>query len=164
MSVSAIGGSLDYATLLSLIQPKASNKSHGPPLSKMQFSDIDADADGSISQTELQNALSPAGGTSDSSSAGDSRVANLFQKIDADGDGSISQSELSAFQQKMQASGHHRHHTSESTDSQASQTLNNLVTQLYKAADANGDGQLSQDELTSWLGGSTASTSVNQLA
>ncbi|MCY2932146.1 MAG: hypothetical protein NTV86_22155, partial [Planctomycetota bacterium] len=47
-----------------------------------------------------------------------------------------------------------------------SSVLKSLVSQLYKSADTNSDGQLSQDEMTGWLnqqssGSTTGTTSIN---
>ena len=61
------------------------------------FGKLDADGDGFVSKSELENALSGAGVDKTSADA-------VFGKLDANGDGGISQSELS-----LQAAYHHRH-------------------------------------------------------
>jgi Ca2+-binding EF-hand superfamily protein len=137
-------------------------------LAQDQFSDIDTSGDGSVSQAEFKTALENATGNP---SVTDAQASNLFKKIDANGDGSISPAEWSAFQQKMQGleqgHGHHHHHRASggADDSQsASQTTQSAISQLFASADANGDGQLSQSELSAWLQNGQSSPSVNTLA
>jgi Ca2+-binding EF-hand superfamily protein len=97
----------------------------------------DTDGDGSLSAAELQAAL---GGSSTTD------VSTELSKLDTDGDGKLSASELaSALQtQQSQHSGHahhaHRgHHGPPSADDVASKLLG--------AADSDGDGALSLDEV-----------------
>jgi Ca2+-binding EF-hand superfamily protein len=146
-------------------------------LANLSFANVDADGDGSITETELQKALAPAAsadGASGTSSANTAQADKLFKKIDANGDGKISPNELAAFQQKMKAHHHHHSHAADADDDSRSpataangQTstpgLQNLVTQLYKSADANGDGQLSQAELKNYLSGSGARAGTGTL-
>ena len=135
-------------------------------LASESLSQVDTSGTGSISETEFEQAFAQATsgttGTSTPTSATNAVADSIFQKIDTNGDGQVSASEWNTFQQKVQAhqGGHGHHHhaqaaddadsTTSSTQSPA-QTLQNLVAQLYKSADTNGNGQLSQGELTNWL-------------
>lgn len=126
------------------------------------FSRTDTNSDGKISLDEFQSIGQnvPAGTTS---SANSDRTS-LFQQIDADGDGSVSKDELTSYGQKLTnqlqsamlqlqelSGGRHGHHHHEGA-SQASPTADGgqasgSVDGLFKAADANGDGAISKDEL-----------------
>lgn len=163
MSIGSIGGSAGYGnTIADMLRLAGMNNQNSPPsLATKKLADLDTDGDGSISQAEFEKALTGTTGTasdpaSDASSSTTALADSLFKKIDANGDGKISTDEWSTFQQKIQAGGHHHHHhahaSSSDDDSQsATQTLQNIVAQLYKSADTNGDGQLSPSEMTNWL-------------
>lgn len=126
------------------------------------FSKTDTNSDGKISLDEFQSVGQnvPAG----ANSSADSDRTSLFQKIDADGDGSVSKGELTSYGQKLtdqlqsamlqlqELSGgkHGHHHHGEAA--QASPTADSgqasgSVDSLFKAADGNGDGAISKDEL-----------------
>jgi Ca2+-binding EF-hand superfamily protein len=160
MQVSAVSNGYPYGLAIgtSGLQSQQSAKGFASLASKT-FSDLDTDGDGSISKSELASALSPQDASA--SSATDQRAAALLKKIDADGDGKISPSELAAFQTKI---GRHHHHR-RSSETQASQNtsskMQDLVNQVYKSADANGDGQLTKGELGSWLQNAFGGSQVN---
>jgi Ca2+-binding EF-hand superfamily protein len=138
-------------------------------LASEPLSQIDSSGTGSISESEFEQAFAQAASgtsgtssTSATSSATNATADSIFKKIDTNGDGKISADEWNTFQQKVQAhqGGHgHHHHAQAADDADSStsstqspaQTLQNLVAQLYKTADTNGNGQLSQGELTNWL-------------
>lgn len=63
------------------------------------LSQLDADGDGSVSQSEFENALTGAG-------ADKSKADALFSKLDANGDGSVTMSDLAS----RQAQAHAHHH------------------------------------------------------
>jgi EF hand domain-containing protein len=67
------------------------------------FSQIDADGNGKITQSEFENALG-AGGTNTA------QADDVFSKLDSNGDGSVSLDEMSQALQSHKGGGHHRHH------------------------------------------------------
>jgi Ca2+-binding EF-hand superfamily protein len=158
MQVSAVSAGYGYGNAMGVSSMQGTKGPPPPRLAGKQLSDLDTDGDGSISQSELLNFLSPQDASTSSTAA--QRAADLLKKIDTDGDGKISASEWGAFQQKV---GHHHHQHSEQTqDSQQTSTkLQDLVNQVYKGADANADGQLTQDELGNWLQKALSGSQVN---
>jgi len=70
------------------------------------FSQIDANGDGQISQSEFENIFG--------SNADLSKVDGLFKALDGDGDGSVSQDELTSAMQASHARHHHHHHANPS--------------------------------------------------
>lgn len=90
--------SFDPGTLAALLslQDQSANGAQG---ASSLFSQLDANGDGQISQTEWDTALGNAGIDQSSANA-------LFAKLDTNGDGTISQSELS---QARHGGGHHHH-------------------------------------------------------
>ncbi|VIO69709.1 hypothetical protein CI1B_29170 [Bradyrhizobium ivorense] len=76
------------------------------------FSQIDADGNGKITQTEFENALG-AGGTNTA------QADDVFGKLDADGDGNVSLNEMSQALQGHKG-GHHHHMASGSSDGSSS--------------------------------------------
>ena len=101
------------------------------------FSQIDANSDGQISQSEFEGALG-AGGTNTA------QADDVFSKLDNNGDGSVSLDEMKSALQK--ACGHHGHHhhadtagssgDSSSTDgtTNASASSNDALMQALEAA------------------------------
>ena len=166
MQVSAVSGGYDYGLAIgmsSLRGLQGTQGKQGPPpasLAGKLLSDIDTDANGSISESEFETFLNAKStGTSSDTAA---QAASLFKKVDANGDGQISASEWSAFQNKIKQHHHHHQKSSDTQDSQqVDQGLRNMVNQIYKGADANADGQLSQSELTDWLQKSFGGSQVN---
>lgn len=161
MQVSAVGNGYGYGLSIGMSGLQSQQGTKGArSLSGKQLADLDTDGDGSISQSEFQSFLT--GQTATQTTAADQRATDLFKKIDTDGDGKISSTELSAFQQKI-GQHHHRHaeQTQDSQQTSSSSKLQDLVNQVYKSADSNGDGQLSQTELTSWLQQSLGSGQLN---
>lgn len=135
-------------------------------LASESLSQIATSGAASISQTEFEQAFAQAASTSGASSTSTASSAttatadSIFKKIDANGDGKISADEWNSFQQKVEAhEGHGHHHHAQAIDSADSststqspaQTLQSLVAQLYKSADTNGNGLLSQGEVANWL-------------
>ncbi|MBR1163931.1 EF-hand domain-containing protein [Bradyrhizobium elkanii] len=103
------------------------------------FSQIDADGNGKITQSEFENALG-AGGTNTA------QAADVFSKLDSNGDGSISLDEMSQALQGHKG-GHHRHHmASGSTDGSGS---------------GSGAGGSSSDPLMQALDGATSTSVTN---
>ena len=77
------------------------------------FSQIDADGNGKITQTEFENALG-AGGTNTA------QADDVFGKLDADGDGNVSLNEMSQALHGHKGGHHHHHMASGSTDGSSS--------------------------------------------
>ncbi|SDF06318.1 EF-hand domain pair [Bradyrhizobium brasilense] len=102
------------------------------------FSQIDADGNGKITQSEFENALG-AGGTNTA------QADDVFSKLDSNGDGSVSLDEMSQALQGHKGGGHHRHHmASGSTDESSS-----------------GAGGSSSDPLMQALDGATSTSVTN---
>ncbi|MCC8976680.1 EF-hand domain-containing protein [Bradyrhizobium brasilense] len=102
------------------------------------FSQIDADGNGKITQSEFENALG-AGGTNTA------QADDVFSKLDSNGDGNVSLDEMSQALQGHKGGGHHRHHmASGSTDESSS-----------------GAGGSSSDPLMQALDGATSTSVTN---
>ncbi|MCP1843395.1 hypothetical protein ACVIHI_003686 [Bradyrhizobium sp. USDA 4524] len=102
------------------------------------FSQIDADGNGKITQSEFENALG-AGGTNTA------QADDVFSKLDSNGDGNVSLDEMSQALQGHKGGGHHRHHmASGSTDGSGS-----------------GAGGSSSDPLMQALDGATSTSVTN---
>lgn len=118
-------------------QPPAGSSSPAQSL----FSQVDTNGDGSISESEFENALGSAG-------ADKTQADDLFSKIDTNGDGSISTDEMhSAMQKAHGGGGHHHHHAGGAGGSDPLQSL---------LAGASADGTTSQSTTNS--DGSTTTT------
>ncbi|MGF6425281.1 EF-hand domain-containing protein [Bradyrhizobium elkanii] len=93
------------------------------------FSQIDADGNGKITQSEFENALG-AGGTNTA------QADDVFSKLDSNGDGSVSLDEMSQALQGHKGGGHHRHHmASGSTDGSSGGTGGSSSDPLMQALD-----------------------------
>ena len=104
------------------------------------FSQIDADGNGKITQSEFENALG-AGGTNTA------QADDVFSKLDSNGDGSVSLDEMSQALQGHKGGGHHRHHmASGSTDGSGS---------------GSGAGGSGSDPLMQALDGATSTSVTN---
>ena len=118
----------------------------------------DTNGDGSLSLSEIQNALGAdtTAGADASSSA--NALGQAFSSVDANGDGQISANELTnalAAQKGAQGAsgvrhGHHAHHAH-----QAPPSSTNLADQLLGSSDTDGDGMLSVSEIENALGSSS---------
>ncbi|MTV14848.1 MULTISPECIES: EF-hand domain-containing protein [Bradyrhizobium] len=103
------------------------------------FSQIDADGNGKITQSEFENALG-AGGTNTA------QADDVFSKLDSNGDGGVSLDEMSQALQSHKG-GHHRHHMASGlTDGSGS---------------ASGAGGSSSDPLMQALDGATSTSVTN---
>jgi Ca2+-binding EF-hand superfamily protein len=107
--------------------PGASRTQPGGQLAQSLFSQIDSNGDGSISQTELEQAVTKAGGTKEAADA-------LYAKLDPNVTGSVSQQQLA--QSLFQAFPHHHHHHHGGETSPASATDGSSATDSASAADA----------------------------
>jgi Ca2+-binding EF-hand superfamily protein len=146
--------------------PGASSTQPGGQLAQNLFSQIDRNGDGAISKTELEQAVTKAGGTKEGADA-------LYAKLDPNGTGSVSQQQLA--QSLFQAMPHHRHHHAGETGAASASdggsatdggSAADALTSLFNAdgggagnsptqiaqnmfaqTDSNGDGAITQSEL-----------------
>jgi hypothetical protein len=142
--------SLDAMSALISAQEQSGTSGMSPMQQKV-FGELDADNDGSVSSTELQNAFG-----SDNTDA-----ANyVMSKLDTNGDGSISPSEFTAGTTK--GAGHHHHHMhagpppDASQGAQGDQSTQGTQDPLSALLSSSTDGASSQS--TSNSDGSTTTT------
>lgn len=164
--------------------PGASSAQPGGQLAQNLFSQIDSNGDGSISQSELEQAVTNAGGTKAAADA-------LYAKLDPNGTGSVSEQQfaqglaqagLSAGLSQSMPHHHHHHHgggdtgatgASDGGSASASDALTSLFNadgggagnsptqiaqNIFSQIDSNGDGTITQGELEQAVtaaGGST---------
>jgi hypothetical protein len=111
------------------------------------FSQIDANGDGKISQSEFENALG-AGGTNIA------RADDVFNKLDANGDGSVSLEEM---QKALQGTGgHHHHHVADSGDSTSADGTSSTT-----GTSGSGGAGSNSDPLLQALAGATSTSVTN---
>jgi Ca2+-binding EF-hand superfamily protein len=117
----------------------------------------DANGDGTLSLGEVEKALG-----ADTTSGADA-LSQAFSSVDANGDGQISAGELTTAldAQKAAQGAHHGHHAHHAHRAQPSS--GDLASQAIGAADANGDGLLSVDEIQKALGASTTTGATEVL-
>ena len=84
------GSSSGYSSYASI---QGAYGSRPPPPKPPDFSKVDADGDGSVSKTELQEMLSSITATETGSAA---QTDAVFSKLDTNGDGSVSESEFTS--------------------------------------------------------------------
>jgi Ca2+-binding EF-hand superfamily protein len=152
--------------------PGAAGTRPGGQLAQSLFSQIDSNGDGAISQNELEQAVTSAGGSKEGADA-------LYAKLDPNGSGAVSAQQFA--QSLFQAMPHHRHHhhgggtdggaTDGASAADALTSLFNadgggpanspmqIAQNMFAQADGNGDGVITQGELeqaVSAAGGSKA--------
>jgi len=124
----------------------------GSQVAQTLFSQIDANGDGSISKTELEQAVTKAGGTTEAADA-------LYAQLDPNNTGSVSEQQFA--QSLSQAAPHHHHHhhhpEGDGGGSGAQDALASLLggpsgtaasaQSVFTSIDTNGDGSISQTEL-----------------
>jgi Ca2+-binding EF-hand superfamily protein len=140
--------------------PGASSAQPGGQLAQNLFSQIDLNGDGAISKTELEQAVTKAGGTKEGADA-------LYAKLDPNGTGSVSAQQFA--QSLFQSMPHHHHHyagetgaASASDGGSAADALTSLFNadgggagnsptqiaqNMFAQTDLNGDGAITQSEL-----------------
>jgi Ca2+-binding EF-hand superfamily protein len=147
--------------------PGASSTAPGGQLAHSLFAQIDTNGDGSISKSELEQAVTKAGGSKEAADA-------LYAKLDPNGTGSVSEQQLA--QTLFGALPHHHHHhggagatgatdatgATGATDPSATDALTSLFNadgggagnspvqvaqNIFTQIDANGDGAITQGEL-----------------
>jgi Ca2+-binding EF-hand superfamily protein len=134
--------------------------SQGGQVAQSLFSQIDANGDGSISQAELEKAVTGAGGTKEAADA-------LYAKLDPNNTGSVSEQQFSQSLSQAMPHGHHHHHhgggtEAASSDGSATDALTSLFNadggggansptqiaqNMFTQTDSNGDGVITQSEL-----------------
>ncbi len=155
--------------------PGSSTTGSGSSLAQSLFSQIDSNGDGSISQSELEQAVTGAGGTKAAADA-------LYAKLDPNGTGNVSEQQFAQGMSQSMPHHHHHHHggggapsaTSSSADGSADDALASLFNadgggagysptqiaqNMFSQIDSNGDGSITQSELEQAVtaaGGSTA--------
>jgi hypothetical protein len=92
------------------------------------FNKIDTDGDGKISQSELENAFTQAGGTA-------AQADQLFAKLDKDGDGSVSKADFVSGLRALHH-GHGHHHKADAASAPTDPNADDDTT----ADDATGSG------------------------
>jgi Ca2+-binding EF-hand superfamily protein len=132
-------------TLSSLVDLQASPPSASDIASTL-LGAFDANKDGSLSLDEVQTALAKMGDTADAS-----KVKDAFAKLDTNGDGSLSTDELTAAIQAHQKAGHAHHGHHGHGPHGAPPSSDQLAQDILSAADSNGDGVLSLDEIAAAL-------------
>jgi Ca2+-binding EF-hand superfamily protein len=141
--------------------PGASSTQAGGQLAQNLFSQIDGNGDGTISKSELEQAVTKAGGTKEGADA-------LYAKLDLNGTGSVSQQQFAQSLFQSMPHRHHHHHggatgaASASDGSSATDALTSLFNadgggpgnsptqiaqNMFAQTDLNGDGVITQSEL-----------------
>jgi Ca2+-binding EF-hand superfamily protein len=141
-------------TLASLISAQETTPTSSD-LATSMLQQSDTDGDGELSVDEIANAIG-----ADTASGTDALTAAV-NKLDTDGDGKLSADELTAgidsAQQAQQVhGGHHGHHAHKAESS------SDVASSVVSAADSDGDGALSADEITAALGDDSSSDSIAQ--
>ncbi len=121
-----------------------------PPSPDGLFASADGDSSGSLSLDELSNMLAEAENRGKATEAGLDQsaadmAAQLFKDMDADQDGKISKDEFVQFGEKMRAE--HATDSEEQTRGIAPPSPEDL----FASTDADGDGLLTVDELSTFL-------------
>jgi EF hand domain-containing protein len=129
----------NHDTMMALMSAQEQPSSGNPFVTaraQSLFSQLDADADGQISQTEFESVFG--------SNADMSKVDGLFNALDGNGDGSVGLDELtSAAQASFARHGHHHHHHAGAGQG-VGQTIDALLTSGTQGANvestSNADG------------------------
>jgi Ca2+-binding EF-hand superfamily protein len=115
------------------------------------FSSLDTNGDGSISQSELENAIEGAGGTAaEADQVYTALGGTATTGISQSSFDSAAQSGMSALTQTASVQGPHHHH-----HHHGGAAGNDEAEQIFSAIDGNDDGSISQGELSAALGTST---------
>jgi len=120
------------------------------------FSSIDSNSDGSVTKSELETAVTKAGGTTEEADA-------LYSKLDPDNIGSVSESQFSANMPvprlgDQMVSQLISYQSVDSGGSSGTNPASQLASDLFSSIDTDGDGVISKSELETAVtnaGGST---------
>jgi Ca2+-binding EF-hand superfamily protein len=138
--------------------PGASSTPPGGQLAQNLFAQIDGNGDGAITQSDLEQAVTKAGGSKAAADA-------LYAKLDPNGTGSVSEQQFA--QALFGSLPHHHHHhggtgSGSATDGSATDALTSLFNadgggaansplqiaqNIFSKIDSNGDGAITQSEL-----------------
>jgi Ca2+-binding EF-hand superfamily protein len=136
-------GSVSNYTAYTSASSTTTNSARSQQFQKELFAKLDSNSDGSVDQGELKSALSQ--------KTDDGLLVSLsknFANLDSDSSGNLSSEEMAA----MAPPPPSQHDQPPSTE---------LADALISALDANGDGTLSSDELSSALQASNGTSSTN---
>ena len=121
-------------------------------LAQSMFSQIDTSGTGSITKSELEQAVTKAGGTTQAADA-------LYAQLDPNNTGSVSEQQFSQGVSQLMPHHHHHHHAdagnADSAQGALASLLNgaqgsgssDLAQSLFSQIDSNGDGSISKSEL-----------------
>jgi Ca2+-binding EF-hand superfamily protein len=109
------------------------------PMSKL-FSAMDSDSDGSVTQSELESYITNAGGTTD-------EADQLYSQLASNSDSGITESDLANAAPPPRPHGGHGPDGPPPSD----KTSDSAGSDLVSALDTDGDGTVSQDELSTYL-------------
>ena len=149
------------ATLASLMTTQQQGPPSSTDIANKVIGAVDTDGDGQLSLDEIEKALGA------DTTSGTDAASQAFAKLDTNGDGKISADELASALDARKAADassgagpsgvHHHHHAHHASSA-------DLAQQIFGQADANGDGALSADEISSALGqdAQSAATSLTQ--
>ena len=119
------------------------------------FAAMDGNGDGIVNQSEMEKYIESQGGTQ-------SQADKLYAALNQNGSNGISESQMASAVENGHH-GHHHHHVFDASPSTAASSstpsasgTNGIASNLFAAIDTNGDGSISQSELSSFL------TSVQQ--
>ena len=144
--------------------PGASSSQQGGQLAQSLFSQIDSSGTGSITQSELEQAITAAGGTKEAADA-------LYAKLDPNNTGSVTEPQFA--QGLSQAMPHHHHHhggggaTPSATDGSSANGSSSAADALASLFDTDGGGagnsptQIAQNMFTQISNGSGSITQTN---
>jgi Ca2+-binding EF-hand superfamily protein len=104
------------------------------------FSAMDTDSDGSVTQSELESYITDAGGTTD-------QADELYSQLASDTDSGITESDLASAAPPPPPHGGHRAGGPPPSD----MTSDSAGSDLVSALDSDGDGTVSEDELSTYL-------------
>lgn len=109
-------------------------------LAQNLFNRIDSEGTGSITKSELENAVTAAGGTAASADA-------LYADLDPNGTGSVNESQFAGTVQSLLDPQMGASLISAQEDAQNGASGGGFISQLFSQLDNNGDGTLTQAEL-----------------
>jgi Ca2+-binding EF-hand superfamily protein len=140
--------------------PGSSTSAAGGSLAQSLFSQIDGNGDGSISKSELEQAVTTAGGSTQAADA-------LYAKLDPNNTGSVNVQQLTQGLSQLSSHHHHHHHGGGGGGATGGSSATDALTSLFNAdgndtagtsptqvaqnifsqIDSNGDGSITQTEV-----------------
>lgn len=121
---------------------------------------FDGDGDGSLSADEISSAISSAGDSMDAQA-----LSTALSKLDSSGDGLLSADELtSAIQERMDSHEAHRGPPPGGPPPGDKADASETASSLISAADTNGDGFLSADEIAASISNAGGTSTSDEVA